>query len=76
MKNLTKQPEVFGIKFLTNLCLSLQLTYLVPEEMPAFLNGELTFPVEDTTADEIERLDEVMYSLSILPEENLENYKA
>jgi hypothetical protein len=74
--NLMKQPEIFGIKFLTNVCLTLQLGYLVPEEIPAFFDGELTFPIEDTTADKIEQIDEVMYALPILPEENLENFKA
>lgn len=71
-----KQPEIFGIKLITNLCLSLQLAQLVPEEVPAFFDGELTFPIEDTAANEIERLDDVLYSLPILPEEHLENFKA
>jgi hypothetical protein len=70
-----KQPDVFGIKFLTGLCLSLQLTHLVPEEMSAFFDGELVFP-EDTVADEIEALDQIMYSLPILSEEYLEDFKA
>ena len=73
--SLMKQPDVFGIKFLTGLCLSLQLSHLVPEEMSAFFDGELIFP-EDITADKIEALDEIMYSLPILSEEHLENFKA
>jgi len=74
--NLIKQPNVFGIKFLTNLCLSLQLAYLIPEEMPAFFNGELTFPTNDISADKIEKLDDIIYALPILSEENLEDFKA
>lgn len=74
--NLLKQPDVFGIKFLTNLCLSLQLAYLIPTEIPAFFNGELTFPIDDKNADKIENLDQIIYALPILSEENLEDFKA
>ena len=74
--SLTKQPEIFAIKLITNLCLSLQVAQLVPEETSAFFDGELTFPAEDVTASEIERLDDLMYALPILPEEHLENFKA
>jgi hypothetical protein len=73
---LMNQPESFGIKFLTNVCLSLQLARLVPEETAAFFDGELMFPTEDATGNEIEKLDEVICSLPILPQEHLENFKA
>lgn len=76
MKNLTDQPKTFSIKFLTNLCISLQLAYLVPEEMSAFFDGELSFPIEDTTADAIDHLDSILYTLPSLPDESLENFKA
>lgn len=72
---LMKQPDVFGIKFVTGLCLTLQLAYLVPEEMSAFFDGELLLP-EDRVAEDIENLDQIMYALPTLAEEHLENFKA
>lgn len=65
-----RQPAVFAVKLLTNLCLIGQLTHLIPEEMGAFFDGTLSFPEEDELADEIDRLDAVLAQLPPLSDDN------
>lgn len=74
---LTKQPEVFGAKFISGLCLREQLEKLIPEEMADFFAGTLTFPDNDPNGKEIEYLDQILAQVqALLPHENLDFFKA
>lgn len=59
------QPNKFINKLLTNICLSLQIKQLVPEEFDRFFCGELLLPIEDIdTINEIDRLDKIIEKLN------------
>lgn len=75
LMSLIKQPNIFAVKFLTNVCLTLQLSYLIPEEAPALFSGELTIPAEDKSGRHIEYIDEVLASLPILSDEDIESFQ-
>ena len=71
--SLTSQPKKFASKFLTNLGLAIQSSYLVPEEMSALMGGELMISEEDETFNIIEGLD---HFIALIPQVEEEVFQA